>query len=112
MSRLLRWLLSLLGLASRPGVDRPGIRRHFPTISIPRHAAQGPAPPLHWTACHPSTQRRFKADLTCFRGHGISLKNHKIAADGRVVPSVVCLAPGCDFHEYVRLDEWSGGDLT
>jgi hypothetical protein len=111
MKRLLRWLLSLLGFASLPA-DRLRARRHFPTTSIPRHTTEGQAPPLHWKACHPSTQRRFKADLTCSRGHGISLKNHRIEADGRVVPSVVCLAPGCDFHEYVSLDGWNGGRLA
>lgn len=111
MKRLLRWLVSLLRFA-KPPANHPGVRRHFATISIPRHTSGGQAPPLHWTACHPSTIRRFKADLICSRGHGISLKNHRIDSDGQVVPSVVCLAPDCDFHEYVSLDGWTAGNLS
>ncbi|MCJ2086731.1 hypothetical protein MKK88_12110 [Methylobacterium sp. E-005] len=39
------------------------------------------------------------------------LRDHTVEADGRVVPSIVCNAPGCDFHEIVRLEGWTGGRL-
>jgi hypothetical protein len=108
----LRWLLSLLGFR-RPsgGAHEPSPRRQYPLITIRRHKPEGKAPPLHWTPCHPSTQKRFKADLTCSHGHGLSLKGHEIYADGRVRPSVVCRAPGCTFHEFVRLEGWTAGHL-
>jgi hypothetical protein len=66
---------------------------------------------MYWKDCHPSTRRRFKAELTCSRGHGITLKGHAVHSDGRVEPSVVCLHPGCSFHEFVRLKGWTAGAL-
>jgi hypothetical protein len=66
---------------------------------------------LHWKASHPSTIRRFKAEVTCSHGHGIALRGHTIEADGRVVPSIVCRTPGCDFHEIVRLEGWRAGRI-
>lgn len=107
---LLQWLSSLLGWKRRAPSARP--RRHFPLVPISRHRLDGRAPPLHWKPCHPSTQARFKADMTCARGHAVSLKNHEVLSDGRVMPSVVCLAPGCDFHEFVRLEDWTAGRLA
>jgi hypothetical protein len=69
-------------------------------------------PPMQWAPCHPSTMRRFKASMTCPKGHGLTLTKHSIAATGEVSPSVVCPSPGCSFHEYVRLDRWSFGPLS
>jgi hypothetical protein len=68
-------------------------------------------PPMMWKDCHPRTRATFKAELTCSQGHAVSLRGHSIGADGLVSPSVVCLAPGCDFHDYVRLSGWSSGRL-
>jgi hypothetical protein len=34
------------------------------------------------------------------------VKNHTIASDGTVSPSVVCTHPGCTWHVFVRLDGW------
>jgi len=68
-------------------------------------------PPMHWSVCHPSTMRRFKASMTCPNGHGLTLGKHAIAADGVVSPSVVCPTRYCSFHEHVRLDRWSFGEL-
>lgn len=50
--------------------------------------------------------------MTCNRGHGLVLKGHTVAADGRVSPSVVCMTRGCSFHEFVRLHEWEFGDVN
>lgn len=36
--------------------------------------------------------------------------DHDIAPDGRVSPSVVCPFEGCDFHDHVVLEGWSGKD--
>jgi hypothetical protein len=68
-------------------------------------------PPMHWAACHPSTMRKFKASMTCPNGHGLTLGKHSISANGEVSPSVVCPSPHCSFHDHVRLDGWSFGDL-
>ena len=81
-------------------------------IVLARYMGRDRPPPLHWKDCHPSTRRRFKAELTCSRGHGISLKAHGVRSDGSVEPSIVCLHPGCDFHEFVRLDGWTAGALS
>jgi hypothetical protein len=70
------------------------------------------APPKnHWAPCHPTTMTRFKASLTCPKGHPISLLNHEVRADGMVYPSVICLADGCSFHRWVRLSNWDFGPL-
>jgi hypothetical protein len=81
-------------------------------VVLPRYIGGDRPPPLHWKDCHPSTRRRFKAELTCSRGHAISLKAHGICSDGSVQPSIVCLHPRCDFHEFVRLDGWTAGALS
>jgi hypothetical protein len=66
---------------------------------------------MMWKDCNPRTRAVFKAELTCSGGHGVSLRTHSIAPDGTVRPSVVCMAPGCAFHDFVRLEGWSAGAL-
>lgn len=34
---------------------------------------------------------------------------HTVEPNGNVNASVVCPHDDCDFHEYVRLDDWDGG---
>jgi len=68
-------------------------------------------PPMHWKECHPSTAKRFKAELTCEWGHSLVLKGHSVREDGRVWPSVVCMKPGCTFHQHVKLLDWTSGTL-
>lgn len=112
MRRLLKRWLSWLWpgrsatITARPGQSVPGGR-----MLIRRYDGAGDPPPLHWKACHPSTQHLLKAQLTCAQGHGITLRSHSVAADGRVQPSIVCRTPGCDFHEVARLDKWDRGPL-
>lgn len=38
-------------------------------------------------------------------GQAKALVPHKIYADGTVLPSVVCGAKSCEFHDYVTLEE-------
>lgn len=38
--------------------------------------------------------------------HAFTLKNHRVAADGVVSPSVVCPYAPCGFHEFVMLVGW------
>lgn len=64
---------------------------------------------MRWKACHPSTMKRFKAEMTCPEGHGLVLKSHSITPEGHVMPSVICMAPGCRFHQYVKLAGWTFG---
>lgn len=45
----------------------------------------------------------------CPNGHIGGLSDHEIAPDGTVSPSVVCPEPGCDFHEFIKLEGWQGG---
>lgn len=87
------------------------VRRSYPVVAIPRWSGADRPPPMMWKDCNPRTRSVFKAELTCSSGHGVSLRNHSVAADGAVNPSVVCLTPGCGFHEIVRLEGWSAGPL-
>lgn len=49
----------------------------------------------------------------CPNGHAAWLSEHEIAhSDGAVTPSVVCPEDGCDFHDMVRLVDWSSRDDT
>lgn len=89
----------------------PQIKR-YSVKSIPRYFGLNDPPPLTWKSCHPSTIARFKAELTCPNGHGMTLKGHVIRSDGTVTPSVVCPMPGCNFHEFVRLIDWKFGQIS
>lgn len=82
-----------------------------PRLSLREWSSDGLPPPMMWKACHPRTRATFKAELTCDNGHAVSLKGHAISADGVVSPSVVCLAQGCDFHDFVRLEGWTAGAI-
>lgn len=44
---------------------------------------------------------------TCHKALSVGVGGHSIAEDGTVSPSVVCPRPGCTFHEFVRLADWS-----
>lgn len=48
----------------------------------------------------------YTAYAVCPNGHLGILSDHMIDDDGKVSPSVVCPAPGCNFHDYVRLKGW------
>lgn len=92
-------------IGPRPAPTRPHVPR--PRIRLALWQGTGAAPPGNWNACHPSTEHIFKAELTCPRGHKLTLKGHRISEEGQVQPSVVCRHPGCDFHEFVVLDNWA-----
>lgn len=96
------------GLKGRPE-GRGDVSRSI--IQLQRWSGADRPPPMMWKDCHPRTRATFKAELTCSGGHSVSLRGHSISEDGRVSPSVVCLAPGCSFHDFVRLNEWSAGSL-
>ncbi|MES1197318.1 MAG: hypothetical protein ABUL55_01720 [Pseudomonadota bacterium] len=86
--------------------------RKYQLQRIPRYDGKGQPPAGYWAPCHPATMRRFKAQMTCTAGHALALNSHSIAEDGRVFPSIVCRAPGCDYHEIVRLDGWNFGSIS
>jgi hypothetical protein len=103
-----RWIGSFFWKKPASQPTEPQIRY----IDIPQWKASTPNPPAgHWAPCHPATVKRFKASMTCPAGHGLVLKGHHIFPDGRVHPSVVCPNPGCSFHEFVKLEGWTFGDL-
>jgi hypothetical protein len=114
---MLRWLISIWEWLFHSERKQPAqVATGAPLyksniISIRRYTGNEDPPPLYWKACHPSTMKRFKAEMTCSRGHGMVLKQHAVYADGRVFPSVVCLEHECNFHEFVRLDTWDFGPL-
>lgn len=47
-----------------------------------------------------------QAIFYCPNGHAGCLKNHTVAADGAVSPSVVC-ERDCNFHDYIKLLDWA-----
>lgn len=111
----LRWLTGSARTAnneSRPLDDlqlvQPARRRGF---VFAQHEGAGDPPAGYWKACHPSTAGRFKAEVTCSFGHGMTLKGHSISRAGTVRPSIVCPKLGCSFHEFATLDDWKGGHL-
>jgi len=119
--RLSAFLAKLSGFwRQTPSEEEPSIakerevqvQRRYYLIDIPRFEGASDPPPLSWKACHPSTVHRFKAQLTCPKGHGLVLKGHSIDARGRVYPSVVCMTDSCEFHEFVRLVGWDFGPLA
>ena len=67
----------------------------------------------HWT---PLTWRPAISDgvegamLFCANGHATGFLpggNHHIEMRGIVIPSVICMHPGCTFHEIIRLEGWA-----
>lgn len=60
-----------------------------------------------WYRC----EGRFPAIAECPKCSGGMLgpdAPHSIDIDGNVEASVVCARPGCDFHAYVKLEQWHG----
>ena len=113
------WLKNLIsGYFARIRIGRKPQRGPSPSrecrekvVAVPMHRTKGRMPSLTWKPCHPSTVRRFKAEMTCSEGHGMVLRGHSVSADGRVSPSVVCRHPGCRFHDFVRLQDWTFGSV-
>lgn len=113
MGALLRWIVDLWRqlfhrdhITSAPASEI----KHGP-IPLARYDGPNQPPPMHWKPCHPRTVTRFKAHMTCDAGHPIILKDHVIFADGTVKPSVICNSRGCRFHEFVKLSDWTGGEI-
>lgn len=112
-SIMIKWLRGLVGwlwgrgaVAQRPVTIEPRV------VPIPR-LIPGMAPtPLTWSECHPTTVKRFKAEIICSYGHAVTLRNHRVDRDGFVSPSVVCREPLCRFHEFVRLEGWTAGPVS
>ena len=44
--------------------------------------------------------------VRCSNGHLASIADHLIADNGHVSPSLVCPTEGCNFHEFVILEDW------
>jgi hypothetical protein len=95
--------------AQTPVALRRVAEQRYNRIVIPLHSGLGDPPPGHWKQCAASTVHRFKAELTCPFGHGMTLKSHTVAANGFVSPSVVCHKGSCRFHEFVTLAGWNQG---
>lgn len=120
LSWLFRNLRRLFGKA-RAEPERDTFRRPAPPVrrrptpwrgvAVSKGDMAQPVGPC-WLPCHPRTRNQFKAEMICRSGHRLVLSKHRVAADGTVYPSVVCQAPGCSYHEIVRLVGWDAGDLS
>lgn len=69
----------------------------------------GTQPPNSWWINRISNGSK-QVITRCANGHIGSLDNHRISPDGTVSPSVVCQHEGCTFHEFIRLEDWKGGE--
>jgi hypothetical protein len=99
-------LFSTTTAPSTPTQEQPRWRR---VTVMPYDIVTPDPPPMHWAPCSAQSMANFKASMTCPNGHGLILRNHRIASDGAVFPSVVCPNPQCDFHEFVQLEGWHYG---
>lgn len=61
--------------------------------------------PGQWTPTRASTGK--SAVIACPKCGIHGGLDHSIAADGTVMPSLVCPTNGCDFHEWGKLEGWS-----
>lgn len=50
---------------------------------------------------------KLSASIVCKKGHYGILADHEIDKRGIVTPSVVCPEKGCDFHEFITLEDWN-----
>lgn len=111
----IKWLLVRLSLSpSQSEVPTTPLyqrEQRYKHVRIPLHQGLGDPPPGYWKPCAPSVVHRFKAELTCPFGHGMTLKGHSVASNGLVSPSVVCHHRECGFHEYVVLADWNQGKV-
>jgi hypothetical protein len=109
---MLKALIRLLrSYFKRPQAHHPQqVRNELPRrVAIPLYSGAGDPPPGFWKECSGATVYRFKAELTCPFGHGMTLKGHEVEENGSVSPSVVCPIRGCEFHEFVVLAGWRHG---
>ena len=105
-------LLAIYRLFARPPAREPAVRARPTVVLLKRfHEVTTDPPRMYWAPCHPRAIRHFKASMTCRNGHGLTLRSHRVSSSGLVHPSVVCPVPGCNFHEFVRLDGWSFGEV-
>jgi len=116
------WMMAYVQAGARP--------RSCTCVEIPRRAAdvyvafarhnqhlpdrgRGLPPPLTWDRPRqqmgPPILGRDLAVVTCLRQHTtrVTTRNHVVLPDGRVHPSYVCTASGCDFHRMIRLLDWA-----
>ena len=75
-------------------------------IVIKRASDRGPMIPLEWrTVRHLGLAP--EQEVMCSEGHVAFLdRDHAIAEDGTVTPSLDCPEDGCAFHEFVKLEGW------
>jgi len=61
-------------------------------------------PKGHWVM-----HEDLKLVVICCPGCGLlgTLRTHKVNDAGFVFPSIVCTSPGCTFHDFGKLLEWT-----
>jgi hypothetical protein len=55
----------------------------------------------------PEGEKLPQAVLACANGHLSTIRNHTIAADGTVSPSLLCYVKDCGWHVFGRLEGWA-----
>ncbi len=71
-------------------------------VWVPKKIVKDQAPPW-WELVIPGKKTAW---MKCPNGHLATLHDHEIDADGIVQPSVECPDDNCDFHSYIRLEDW------
>lgn len=64
----------------------------------------------NWWICEGQTKPMIECP-NCGSGILGDPAPHGIRADGSVYASVVCQNDKCNFHSYVKLEGWEGGDI-
>jgi len=65
---------------------------------------------LAWAPVWDQDDERIVPIVRCPFGHVAGIRTHKVAADGKVTPSIVCDGgterEACRFHDWLVLEEW------
>lgn len=79
---------------------------------LPKATNRNVPQPGAWRLIAPSMRHIFKAIVNCPQcNKDAPLREHEIAEDGTVSPSLVCPMVNCDYHEKVKLDDWNSGRM-
>lgn len=61
----------------------------------------------HWSGAKKTDGKRTAIIVCPLCKKQVSLSGHTIKSDGHVSPSLVCPHNECNFHDYIKLDNWS-----
>ena len=66
----------------------------------------GELKPRTWKLVQIGKAQRKSVSFTCPNGHTYLLNKYEILPNGSVHPAVLCPADGCNFHDFIKLEDW------